>query len=146
MQVNTSNDRPQPKAVCSRNIVGSFGNGSNLPPVAVKMPDGTIEQRKAVDLPSHFDMLLQTWDMAFKDTKNADFVVGQVKKRPPPRDRWCSGGPAEECPHLRVFYALSMASSPSANQSYQSVAFFRVQKYGLPSDPFFGSCLNSANQ
>jgi predicted phage terminase large subunit-like protein len=52
--------------------------GANLPPVPVKMPDGTIEQRKAVDLPTHFDMQLQTWDMAFKDTKNADFVVGQV--------------------------------------------------------------------
>src|ERR1019366_319947 len=25
--------------------------GGNLPPVSVKMPDGTIEQRKAVDLP-----------------------------------------------------------------------------------------------
>jgi predicted phage terminase large subunit-like protein len=53
--------------------------GANLPPVAVKMPDGTIVMRKAVDLPSHFDKQLQTWDMAFKDTKNADFVVGQVQ-------------------------------------------------------------------
>ena len=53
--------------------------GANLPPVPVKMPDGTIELRKAVDLPSHFDTQLQTWDMAFKDTKNADFVVGQVQ-------------------------------------------------------------------
>src|SRR5450432_1879357 len=43
------------------------------------MPDGTIDMRKAVDLPSYFDMRLQTWDMVFKDTKNADFVVGQVQ-------------------------------------------------------------------
>jgi predicted phage terminase large subunit-like protein len=42
------------------------------------MPDGAIEQRKAVDLPRYFDMQLQTWDMAFKDTKTSDFVVGQV--------------------------------------------------------------------
>ena len=53
--------------------------GANLPPVPVKMPDGTIELRKAVERPDHFDMQLQTWDMAFKDTKNADFVVGQVQ-------------------------------------------------------------------
>ena len=53
--------------------------GANLPPIPVKMPDGTIEMRRAVDLPSYFDMRLQTWDMAFKDTKNADFVVGQVQ-------------------------------------------------------------------
>jgi predicted phage terminase large subunit-like protein len=52
--------------------------GVNLPPVPVKMPDGTIEQRKAVELPDTFDLQVQTWDMAFKDTKNADFVVGQV--------------------------------------------------------------------
>lgn len=52
--------------------------GANLPPVPVKMPNGSIEQRKAVDLPPRFDTQLQTWDMAFKNTKNADFVVGQV--------------------------------------------------------------------
>ena len=52
--------------------------GANLPPVPVKLPDGTVEQRKAVELPSRFDMQLQSWDMAFKDTKNADFVVGQI--------------------------------------------------------------------
>jgi len=52
--------------------------GANLPPVMVRLPDGTIEQRQPVDLPAAFDMQLQTWDMAFKDTKTADFVVGQV--------------------------------------------------------------------
>ena len=52
--------------------------GVNLPPVPVKMPDGSIEQRQAVDLPSRLDTQLQTWDMAFKDSKNADFVVGQI--------------------------------------------------------------------
>ena len=52
--------------------------GANLPPVAVKMPNGSIELRKAVELPTHFDCQLQTWDMAFKDTKDSDFVVGQV--------------------------------------------------------------------
>jgi predicted phage terminase large subunit-like protein len=52
--------------------------GANLPPVLVKLPDGTIEQRIAVELPSVFDQVLQSWDMAFKDTQNSDFVVGQV--------------------------------------------------------------------
>jgi predicted phage terminase large subunit-like protein len=49
-----------------------------LPPVPVKLPDGTIEHRKAVDLPARFEEQLQSWDMAFKDTKNSDYVVGQV--------------------------------------------------------------------
>ena len=53
--------------------------GVNLPPVPVKMPDGNVEQRKAVDLPSRFDLQLQSWDMAFKDTGKSDFVVGQVQ-------------------------------------------------------------------
>jgi hypothetical protein len=56
-----------------------FARGVNLPPVQVKMPDGTVEQRKAVDLPSRFDLQLQSWDMAFKDTGKSDFVVGQVQ-------------------------------------------------------------------
>jgi predicted phage terminase large subunit-like protein len=52
--------------------------GANLPPVVVRLPDGTIERRNAVELPSQFDETIQSWDMAFKDTKNSDFVVGQV--------------------------------------------------------------------
>jgi predicted phage terminase large subunit-like protein len=52
--------------------------GANLPPVPVKMPDGSIEQRKAVELPAGFDQQIQSWDMSFKDSKNADYVVGQV--------------------------------------------------------------------
>jgi predicted phage terminase large subunit-like protein len=52
--------------------------GANMPPVLVKLPDGSIERRNAVELPRGFDQQIQSWDMAFKDTKNADFVVGQV--------------------------------------------------------------------
>lgn len=52
--------------------------GANLPPVVVELPNGSIEHRKAVDLPASWDMTLQSWDMAFKDTKSSDFVVGQV--------------------------------------------------------------------
>lgn len=50
----------------------------NLPPVRVKMPGGNIEERVAVDLPSSFDLMLQSWDMAVKDLKTSDFVCGQV--------------------------------------------------------------------
>ena len=31
-----------------------------------------------MDLPGKFDVVLQSWDMSFKDTKKADFVVGLV--------------------------------------------------------------------
>jgi len=31
-----------------------------------------------VELPDRFDQQIQSWDMAFKDTKNSDFVVGLV--------------------------------------------------------------------
>jgi predicted phage terminase large subunit-like protein len=50
----------------------------NLPPVPIKYPDGSIEHRKAVELPPHFDQVIQSWDMAFKDNKNSDYVAGQV--------------------------------------------------------------------
>lgn len=38
--------------------------GANLPPVAVKLANGSVEHRKAVELPAHFDQELQTWDMS----------------------------------------------------------------------------------
>jgi predicted phage terminase large subunit-like protein len=53
--------------------------GANLPPVLVRLPDGGSELRSAVELPSHLDHLIQSWDMAFKDTQNSDFVVGQIQ-------------------------------------------------------------------
>lgn len=52
--------------------------GLNLPPVRVKMPNGEIEERKAVNLPDSFDLVLQSWDCTFKDLKSSDFVCGQV--------------------------------------------------------------------
>jgi predicted phage terminase large subunit-like protein len=53
--------------------------GANLPPVLVKLPNGEIERRSAVELPSCFDQQIQSWDMAFKDTRNSDYVVGQIQ-------------------------------------------------------------------
>lgn len=52
--------------------------GANLGPVPVKMPDGSIEHRNAIEIPVHFDEVLQSWDMAFKETATSDYVVGQV--------------------------------------------------------------------
>ena len=52
--------------------------GLGLPRVRVLMPDGTIDERMAIDLPATFDLKLQTWDFAFKDVKTADYAVGQV--------------------------------------------------------------------
>lgn len=51
--------------------------GQNLPPVMVKLPDGTYQPVKPVDLPYAFDKTVQSWDMTFKGTVESDFVVGQ---------------------------------------------------------------------
>ncbi len=37
-----------------------------------------VEQEDGSMLPSRFDEVIQSWDMAFKDTKKSDFVVGSV--------------------------------------------------------------------
>jgi len=42
---------------------------ANLPPVRVRLPDGTLESRLAVELPDRFDQQVKSWGMAFKDTK-----------------------------------------------------------------------------
>jgi len=52
-----------------------------LPPVEVKLPDGTYQQIHPVPLPGKFDEQLQSWDCAFKDDKDNDYVVGQVWAR-----------------------------------------------------------------
>lgn len=51
--------------------------GVNLPPVVVQTEDGFI-QIEAANLPEQFDEQLQSWDCAFKDAKDNDFVAGQV--------------------------------------------------------------------
>ena len=52
--------------------------GVSLLPVPVKTPEGEIIYIEAVDLPDSFDEQLQSWDCAFKDTSDSDFVAGQV--------------------------------------------------------------------
>lgn len=57
--------------------------GAKMPPVVVEIIDDetkvvTLTQVEAVDLPSSFEEMLQSWDLAFKETKTSDFVAGQV--------------------------------------------------------------------
>lgn len=49
-----------------------------LPPVLVRMSDGTLYECPVAPLPASFDDMAQSWDMSFKDTKASDFVAGGV--------------------------------------------------------------------
>ena len=51
--------------------------GRELPPVRVRLADGGTAEIEAVELP-RLEEVVQSWDMAFKDGANADYVVGQV--------------------------------------------------------------------
>lgn len=55
--------------------------GANLGPVRVKRADGTIEEIAPVDLPGIYQEVVQSWDMAFKETATSDYVAGQVWAR-----------------------------------------------------------------
>ena len=48
------------------------------PPVLAKMPDGSQHECPQKALPSDVGGHTQSWDMAFKDTRDSAFVVGQV--------------------------------------------------------------------
>ena len=47
-----------------------------LPPVKVRLASGDVGEIEAVDLPDTFDEEMQSWDCAFKDLKDSDFVCG----------------------------------------------------------------------
>jgi predicted phage terminase large subunit-like protein len=42
------------------------------------LDDGGLFEHPQIALPPIFDEMMQSWDMAFKDTKHSDFVCGQV--------------------------------------------------------------------
>lgn len=52
--------------------------GAKLPPVRLKLSDGTYHEAPMVELPDDLEELLQSWDMSFKDLKESDYVVGGV--------------------------------------------------------------------
>jgi predicted phage terminase large subunit-like protein len=55
--------------------------GANLPPVMVRLPDGTETSIAAIEVPRKVDEQIQSWDCAFKDLSTSDYVVGQVWAR-----------------------------------------------------------------
>jgi predicted phage terminase large subunit-like protein len=50
----------------------------NLPPVFVKMTDGTLFECPVSAIPPVIEIQMQSWDMAFKDNKDSAYVVGQA--------------------------------------------------------------------
>jgi predicted phage terminase large subunit-like protein len=56
---------------------------SNLPPVEVRLPDGSVQSIAPTAIYS-YDELIQSWDCAFKDLETSDFVVGQLWGRSGP--------------------------------------------------------------
>jgi predicted phage terminase large subunit-like protein len=48
------------------------------PPVTVRLPDGGFHNCVQAPLPEILHQLIQSWDMAFKDTKASAYVVGQT--------------------------------------------------------------------
>jgi predicted phage terminase large subunit-like protein len=51
---------------------------SAFPPVRTKLPDGDLFEHPQVPLPTKFDLVLQSWDMSFTDTKTSAYAVGHV--------------------------------------------------------------------
>jgi predicted phage terminase large subunit-like protein len=51
--------------------------GANLPPVTIRLPDGTVQSILAHEI-GKVDEAIQSWDCAFKDLETSDYVVGQV--------------------------------------------------------------------
>lgn len=51
--------------------------GMDVAPVMVKDEEGNIIECLVIDLPDDLS-LLQSWDMSFKDTKDASYVAGQI--------------------------------------------------------------------
>lgn len=52
--------------------------GAKLPLVVVRLSANSLCECPQVELPGVFEQLIQSWDMAFKDTKDSAYVVGQV--------------------------------------------------------------------
>jgi hypothetical protein len=52
--------------------------GANLPPIIVRLPDGSQASIFVIEVPRHMEEQLQSWDCAFKDLNTSAYVVGQV--------------------------------------------------------------------
>jgi predicted phage terminase large subunit-like protein len=52
--------------------------GANLPPVEVRLPDGSVISIPAIEVPpGAVQETIQSWDCSFKDLDTSDYVVGQ---------------------------------------------------------------------
>jgi predicted phage terminase large subunit-like protein len=51
--------------------------GANLPPVLVRLPDGSYQSIAALEMDT-VEEIIQSWDCTFKDLETSDYVVGQV--------------------------------------------------------------------
>ncbi|HEY6331737.1 MAG TPA: phage terminase large subunit [Blastocatellia bacterium] len=52
--------------------------GREYPPIITRLEDGSFQERVARILPDGLTSHLQSWDLAFKDTRSSAYVVGQV--------------------------------------------------------------------
>lgn len=52
--------------------------GSSLPPVSVRLADGTTHLAITEDAPAAWGLMLQSWDASFNDNSTSAYVVGQV--------------------------------------------------------------------
>jgi predicted phage terminase large subunit-like protein len=55
--------------------------GANLPPIIIRLPDGSTQSIYAIEAPELVDEQIQSWDCAFKDLDTSDYVVGQAWAR-----------------------------------------------------------------
>jgi len=55
--------------------------GANLPPVIVRLPDGSTTSIAAIEAPRQVEEQAQSWDCSFKDLDTSDYVVGQMWAR-----------------------------------------------------------------
>lgn len=52
--------------------------GSDLPPVSLRLADGTTHMAYTVEAPDSWPLIAQSWDASFKDADSSAYVVGQV--------------------------------------------------------------------
>ena len=55
--------------------------GQSLAPIVTRLEDGDYFECPVMTIPAVMNQEIQSWDMAFKDTKASAYVVGQVWKR-----------------------------------------------------------------
>lgn len=78
--------------------------GANLPPVTVKLPDGTVHLVQPMELPAWWEQAITSWDMTFKKTEAGSFVAGLAVAR------HGTTGYVLDCFHERVDFVGSKAA------------------------------------